>query len=257
MARSGRVAVPVLLCLGLVAFVSQSSVFVPAPQSNNRLPAAAAVAAPALLAGAPAAFADAIGDAAAKFSDATYPIAEKINWGNTPIISSYFATESARNPKAVAQAVDTPRIGPDYGSQPHQGSGGGPRQGPEERGQQPQPDDLEGRLCGSQRGPGAHDRIRQQGQVLQAFGRLPGQQAAADGPLQPERQGQGAGSLPGLQGPHLRGEGGQHQRRQRVEGGAGDRRPHRRCGGQVQRGHLPIDVEDRLGQLAADCQVPL
>jgi len=106
MARSGRVAVPVLLCLGLVAFVSQSSVFVPAPQSNNRLPAAAAVAAPALLAGAPAAFADAIGDAAAKFSDATYPIAEKINWGNTPIISSYFATESARNPKAVSQAVD-------------------------------------------------------------------------------------------------------------------------------------------------------
>ncbi|CAE7870499.1 unnamed protein product, partial [Symbiodinium necroappetens] len=97
---------PVLLCLGLVAFVSQSSVFVPAPQSNNRLPAAAAVAAPALLAGAPAAFADAIGDAAAKFSDATYPIAEKINWGNTPIISSYFATESARNPKAVAGAVD-------------------------------------------------------------------------------------------------------------------------------------------------------
>ena len=106
MARSGRVAVPVLLCLGLVAFVSQSSVFVPAPQSSNRLPAAAAVAAPALLAGAPAAFADAIGDAAAKFSDATYPIAEKINWGNTPIISSYFATESARNPAGVAQAVD-------------------------------------------------------------------------------------------------------------------------------------------------------
>ena len=106
MARSGRVAVPVLLCLGLAAFVSQSSVFVPAPQSSNRLPAAAAVAAPALLAGAPAAFADAIGDAAAKFSDATYPIAEKINWGNTPIISSYFATESARNPAGVAQAVD-------------------------------------------------------------------------------------------------------------------------------------------------------
>mmetsp|Transcript_37087 Transcript_37087/g.85726 ORF Transcript_37087/g.85726 Transcript_37087/m.85726 type:complete len:376 (+) Transcript_37087:76-1203(+) len=105
MARSGRVMVPALLCMGLIAFLSQGSVFVPAPQASNRLPATA-IAVPALLAGAPAAFADAIGDAAAKFSDATYPIAEKINWGNTPIISSYFAAESARNPKGTAAAVD-------------------------------------------------------------------------------------------------------------------------------------------------------
>ena len=76
MARSGRAVIPVVLAVALLA--SRCSVFVPPPTS--RLPAAA-VAVPALLAGAPAAFADAIGDAAAKFSDATYPIAKKIDWG--------------------------------------------------------------------------------------------------------------------------------------------------------------------------------
>jgi len=70
------------------------------------MPAAALPAVPALLAAAPAAFADQIGDAAAKFADAAYPIAEKINWGNTPVISSYIATESAKNPGGVAKAVD-------------------------------------------------------------------------------------------------------------------------------------------------------
>ena len=94
MARSGRVVIPVVL-LAVALLASRSSVFVPAP-SSNRLPAAA-VAVPALLAGAPAAFADAIGDAAAKFSDATYPIAKKIDWGNTPIISNYFATECSKS----------------------------------------------------------------------------------------------------------------------------------------------------------------
>mmetsp|Transcript_63671 Transcript_63671/g.149544 ORF Transcript_63671/g.149544 Transcript_63671/m.149544 type:complete len:371 (+) Transcript_63671:76-1188(+) len=102
MARSIRAPALVVLVLG--AFLASRSCFVPPPQTS-RLPAAAA-AAPALLVGAQAAFADAIGDAAAKFSDATYPIAQKINWGNTPIISSYLATESARNPKGVAKAVD-------------------------------------------------------------------------------------------------------------------------------------------------------
>eukprot|EP00439_Symbiodinium_sp_Y106_P086257 s60_g32.t1 len=41
-------------------------------------------------------FGDATGDASAKFSDATYPIAEKINWGTTLITSNHFATVSAR-----------------------------------------------------------------------------------------------------------------------------------------------------------------
>jgi len=77
MARSGRAVIPLVLAVALLA--SRCSVFVP-PPSTSRLPAAA-VAVPALLAGAPAAFADAIGDAAAKFSDATYPIAKKIDWG--------------------------------------------------------------------------------------------------------------------------------------------------------------------------------
>ena len=74
-----RCAVIPLVLLAVALLASRSSVFVP-PPSTSRLPAAA-VAVPALLAGAPAAFADAIGDAAAKFSDATYPIAKKIDWG--------------------------------------------------------------------------------------------------------------------------------------------------------------------------------
>ena len=37
-----------------------------------------------------------IGDAPAKFSDATYPIMQKIDWGNTPLISKYIARHLQR-----------------------------------------------------------------------------------------------------------------------------------------------------------------
>ena len=47
-----------------------------------------------------------IGDAAAKFSDATYPIMQKIDWGNTPSISKYIAEASAKNPKMMGAAFD-------------------------------------------------------------------------------------------------------------------------------------------------------
>ena len=47
-----------------------------------------------------------IGDAAAKLSDATYPIMQKIDWGNTPLISKCIAEASATNPKMMAEAFD-------------------------------------------------------------------------------------------------------------------------------------------------------
>ena len=47
-----------------------------------------------------------IGQAAAKFSEATYPLAAKIDWGNTQQITKYISEVSAKNPKAVAAAFD-------------------------------------------------------------------------------------------------------------------------------------------------------
>merc|ERR1712217_81600 len=43
----------------------------------------------------------AVGDAAQKFSDATYPLVQKIDWGNTPIISKYIAEVSAKDPSSL------------------------------------------------------------------------------------------------------------------------------------------------------------
>lgn len=45
-----------------------------------------------------------VGDAAAKFTDASYPLISKIDWGNTPIISSYIQTAAAKNPRGIADA---------------------------------------------------------------------------------------------------------------------------------------------------------
>merc|ERR1740129_2306783 len=63
-------------------------------------------AAPALLSAAPAAWADGIADASKKFSDAAYPVAQKIDWGNTPTIAKYLAQGAASDPKGIAAAVD-------------------------------------------------------------------------------------------------------------------------------------------------------
>ena len=59
-----------------------------------------------------------ISDAAAKFSDATYPILQKIDWGNNPSISRYVAMASARIPRMMGAAFDWTRevgfsMGPD------------------------------------------------------------------------------------------------------------------------------------------------
>merc|ERR1711870_48254 len=49
----------------------------------------------------------AVGDAAQKFSDATYPLVQKIDWGNTPIISKYIAEVSANNAGDAKAAYET------------------------------------------------------------------------------------------------------------------------------------------------------
>ena len=45
-------------------------------------------------------------DAATRFSDASYPILQKIDWGNTPSISKYSAMASARLPMMMGAAFD-------------------------------------------------------------------------------------------------------------------------------------------------------
>ena len=47
-----------------------------------------------------------IGDAAAKVGDATYPILQKIDGGNSPSISKYIAEASANNPRMMGAAFD-------------------------------------------------------------------------------------------------------------------------------------------------------
>jgi len=58
------------------------------------------------LPGTPVGSGGAIADAAAKFSEATYPIAKSIDWSKTPEISKYIAEASANDPKGVAKAFD-------------------------------------------------------------------------------------------------------------------------------------------------------
>jgi len=61
------------------AVLTQFNAFVPAPQAQSRVPAAAAVGAAATLGAAPV-FADEIGDAAAKLSNAAYPFMKDVDW---------------------------------------------------------------------------------------------------------------------------------------------------------------------------------
>lgn len=72
------------LVIGAVgaAVVLKNSAFVPAPKaSNSRAPVAAAVGTAAALGAAPA-FADEIGNAAAKLSDAAYPFMKDVDWNS-------------------------------------------------------------------------------------------------------------------------------------------------------------------------------
>jgi len=96
-----------VLAVALVAVASWAPAFVPGPRATRANPAmAAAPAVPVLAAAAPAAWADAIADASKKFSDATYPIAEKFDWGGSSAIAKYIADASASNPRQAALAVE-------------------------------------------------------------------------------------------------------------------------------------------------------
>jgi len=105
MVRSGRAAG--VAAVGAVAlWASRGPTFVPGPGARMPDLRVGMAAAPALLSAAPAAWADGIADASAKFSEAAYPVAQKIDWGNSQAIAKYLAQGAAKDPKGVALAVD-------------------------------------------------------------------------------------------------------------------------------------------------------
>merc|ERR1712232_324680 len=74
-----RAGVKALAAGAAAAALYQQLTFVPAPQTQSRLPAAAGVGAAAAIGSAPA-FADEIGDAAGKLSEAAYPFMKDVDW---------------------------------------------------------------------------------------------------------------------------------------------------------------------------------
>mmetsp|Transcript_73634 Transcript_73634/g.208567 ORF Transcript_73634/g.208567 Transcript_73634/m.208567 type:complete len:178 (+) Transcript_73634:107-640(+) len=107
MVRSGRAALPGVAAVGAVAlWASRGPTFVPGPGARMPDLRVGMAAAPALLSAAPAAWADGIADASAKFSEAAYPVAQKIDWGNSQAIAKYLAQGAAKDPKGIALAVD-------------------------------------------------------------------------------------------------------------------------------------------------------
>lgn len=87
--------------IAIVAFLGLGNLWHAAfvPPSDRRINVAkapkippAAIAAALLCSPAPPAFADPIDDAAKAFADASYPIVEKLNWADTPEITSWLNT---------------------------------------------------------------------------------------------------------------------------------------------------------------------
>ena len=98
---------PGVAAVGAVAlWATRGPTFVPGPGARMPDLRVGMAAAPALLSAAPAAWADGIADASAKFSEAAYPVAQKIDWGNSQAIAKYLAQASAKDPKGIALAVD-------------------------------------------------------------------------------------------------------------------------------------------------------
>jgi len=98
--------VPTMLLLGALAYLaSQSPAFVPAPRGKGfRASAAAAPAAVAML-GATPAFADEIGDAAKKLSDAAYPFLKDIDWTSTLALTKPGSASAGEWVKAIDTAI--------------------------------------------------------------------------------------------------------------------------------------------------------
>jgi len=76
-----RAGVKALAAGAAAAALYQQLTFVPAPKTQSRLPVAVGVGAGAAIASAPA-FADEIGDAAKKLSDAAYPFMKEVDWNS-------------------------------------------------------------------------------------------------------------------------------------------------------------------------------
>jgi len=95
-----------MLAFGVVAYLaSQGPSFVPAP--HGRQMRAGAVAAPAAVAmlGATPAFADEIGDAAKKLSDASYPFLKDIDWKSTLALTKPGSAGAGDWLKAIDKAI--------------------------------------------------------------------------------------------------------------------------------------------------------
>ena len=82
----------------------QQLTFVPAPQAQSRLPVAAGVGAAATIAAAPA-FADQIGDAAAKLTDAAYPFVKDVDWNTYLYMQNPSGAPALDWLKAVDKAI--------------------------------------------------------------------------------------------------------------------------------------------------------
>merc|ERR1712050_529961 len=106
MARSSRVSVLAVLIFGVIAYLaSQGPSFVPAPHGKHMR--AGAIAAPAAVAmlGATPAFADEIGDAAKKLSDASFPFLKDIDWKSTLALTKPGSAGAGDWLKAIDKAI--------------------------------------------------------------------------------------------------------------------------------------------------------
>merc|ERR1712187_156255 len=106
MARSSRLSVLAMLAFGVVAYLaSQGPSFVPAPGGKHmRAGAVAAPAAVAMLSATPA-FADEIGDAAKKLSEASYPFLKDIDWKSTLALTKPGSAGAGNWLKAIDKAI--------------------------------------------------------------------------------------------------------------------------------------------------------
>merc|ERR1712061_236421 len=106
MARSSRTSVLAVLAIGALAYlVSHGPSFVPAPGGKHmRAGAIVAPAAVAMLGAAPA-FADEIGDAAKKLSDASYPFLKDINWNSGLALTKPGSAGAGDWLKAIDKAI--------------------------------------------------------------------------------------------------------------------------------------------------------
>jgi len=100
-----RAGVKALAAGAAAAALYQQLTFVPAPQTQSRLPVAVGVGAAAAIGSAPA-FADEIGTAASKLSDAAYPFMKEVDWNSMLYNAKPGGTASALDwVKAIDKAI--------------------------------------------------------------------------------------------------------------------------------------------------------